>query len=110
MDPDYSSISKWLDDKEKEGVDVSRILLPDDLANDEAPDETVYFKEVRPCSILCTGTHPFATVERFGRWYLSRGRDRDQGPHTDLPAWWLFTKDRELALRTAKSHISETKK
>lgn len=110
MDFETSAIARWLDEQEKKGIDVSRIALPDDLANDEAPDETVYFKEIRPCSILCTGTHPFATVERFGRWFLSRGRDRDEGPHTDLPAWWFFTKDREAAVRTAKSHIGDVKK
>ena len=38
------NISKWLDKKEAEGIDVSHIELPEDLANEEAPDETIFFK------------------------------------------------------------------
>ena len=40
------NISKWLDNQESKGIDVSQIVLPNDLANDEAPDETIYFKEI----------------------------------------------------------------
>jgi hypothetical protein len=47
--------------------------LPNDLSYDGAPDETAYFKEINPCGIFCTGSHPFSTVERFGHWYYSRG-------------------------------------
>jgi hypothetical protein len=99
------NISEWLDKKEAQGTDVSHIALPDDIASDDAPDETIFFKEIRPCSILCTGSHPFSTVERFGHWYHSRGRDKENGPHTTKPQWWLFTKDKEVAIKTAKSHI-----
>lgn len=99
------NISKWLDKKESEGIDVSHIELPEDLANSEAPDETIYFQEIRACSILCPGNHPFSTVERFGHWFYSRGRDRDNGPHTQKPEWRLFTKDKGLALKTAQAHI-----
>lgn len=99
------TISEWLDQKEAQGVDVSQIVLPEDLASDEEPDETIYFKEIRPCSVLCTGTHPFATVERYGHWYLSRGREKEAGPHTSRPQWWLFTKDKNLALKTSREHI-----
>lgn len=98
-------ISQWLDMKEAEGTDVSHIELPENMAKDEAPSETVFFKEIRPCSILCTGSHPFATVERFGHWYYSRGRDKEKGAHTTLPQWWLFTRDLELAIKTARTHI-----
>ncbi|MEE9913574.1 MAG: hypothetical protein K4571_17820 [Deltaproteobacteria bacterium] len=99
------TVSEWLDKKEARGVDVSRIALPSDLAAEEEPDETIYFKEIRTCSVLCTGTHPFATVERFGHWYYSRGRDKEAGPHTAKPQWWLFTKDKELAVKTAGMHL-----
>ena len=99
------SISTWLDIKEAEGIDVSHIVLPDNLAKDEAPDETIFFKEIRPCTILCSGSHPFATVERFGHWYYCRGRDKEKGPHTTQPQWWMFTKDVDLAIKTAKAHI-----
>jgi hypothetical protein len=99
------NISKWLDEKEAEGIDVSQIELPDDLVNDEAPEETIFFKEIRPCSILCTGSHPFATVERFGHWYYGRGRDKETGPHTTKQQWRMFTRDKDLAVKTAKSHI-----
>ncbi len=98
-------ISRWLDQKESEGVDVSHIELPENMFNDEAPAETIYFKEIRPCSILCTGTHPFATVERYGNWFYCRGRDRETGPHTTKSQWWIFTRDVEIALKTAKAHI-----
>lgn len=98
-------ISQWLDQQEALGLDVSQSVLPAQLAGEDDPDETIYFKEVRTCSVLCTGTHPFATVERFGRWYYSRGREKEKGPHTARPQWWLFTKDRNLALETARSRI-----
>ncbi len=99
------NISDWLDKKEAEGIDVSQITLPDDMAYDEVPDETVYFKEINPCGMFCSGNHPFATVERFGHWYYSRGQDKNVGLHSSEMGWRLFTKDRELALKTAKSHI-----
>jgi hypothetical protein len=100
-------ISKWLDQKESEGIDVSQIVLPDDLANDEVPEETIYFKEINTCGILCTGSHPFSTVERFGHWYYSRGRDKELGTHTTKPQWWLFTRDKGQAIKIAKSHIEK---
>jgi hypothetical protein len=101
----HMSISGWLDKKETEGVDVSQIVLPNDLAYDEGPEETIFFQEIRPCGILCTENHPFSTVERFGHWYYSRGQDKKGGIHSSGMEWKLFTKDRDLALKTAKSHI-----
>ena len=98
-------ISEWLDKKVKEGVDVTNIELPHDLSHDEDPDETFYFKEIRPCSILCTGNHPFSTVRRFGHWYYASGQDKKAGIHASGMNWRLFTKDKDLALKTAKSHI-----
>jgi hypothetical protein len=98
-------ISEWLDNKELEGVDVSQIVLPRDLSFDEDPDETIYFQELRPCGILCTGNHPFSTVERFGSWYYCRGQDKQAGIHSSGMEWRLFTKNKDLALRTAKAHI-----
>lgn len=98
-------ISQWLDEKEAEGVDVSRIELPGDLANGESPTETIFFEEYRPCSVLCSKDHAFSTVERFDHWYCSRGREVGSGPHDPEPPWVLFTRDRELALRTARSAI-----
>jgi len=98
-------ISDWLDAKEAEGFDVAQIELPGDLAYDEGPEETIFFKEINPCETLCTGNHPFSTVERFGHWYYSRGQDKKAGIHASGMEWRLFTKDRDLALKTAKSHI-----
>jgi hypothetical protein len=98
------NISKWLDEKEVEGLDVSQIVLPDDLTNDEAPEEIIFFKEIGICSILCTGSHPFSIIERFGHWYYCRGRDKETGPHTTKQQWWIFTKDKDLAVKTLK-HI-----
>ena len=99
------SISDWLDKQEADGVDVSHIELPDDLAYDEAPAETIYFEEIRPCGALCTGNHPFATVERFGHWYYGRGQDKGAGIHASGMEWRLFARDRDLAVETARSHI-----
>ncbi len=101
------NISQWLDKKEAEGIDVSQIVLPDDLANDESPAETIFFKEIRTCTFLCTGSNPFATVVRFGHWYYCRGRDKENGPHTTKPQWRMFTKDKNLAIKTAGEHIQK---
>jgi hypothetical protein len=99
------TISEWLDEKAAEGIDVSRIALPDDLAFDEDPDETIYFEEIKPCGFLCQDNHPFSTVERFGHWYLCRGQDKKAGIHASGMEWRFITKDKELALKTAKSHL-----
>ena len=99
------TISDWLDEQEAAGVDVSQTELPRNLAFDEDPDETIFFKQINPCGLLCTKQHPFATVERFGHWYYSRGQDKKAGIHSSEMKWKLFTKDKDLALQTAKSHI-----
>ncbi len=99
------TISDWLDKKEAEGIDVSQIELPDELSRDEDPAETVYFKSFNPCSILCTRNHPFSTVERFGHWYSCRGQDKKAGIHSTGMEWRFFTKNKDLAVKTAKSHI-----
>jgi hypothetical protein len=99
------TISEWLDEKEAEGVDVSHITLPDDLQFDEDPDETIFFEEIKPCGLLCQGNHPFSTVERFGHWYLCRGQDKKAGIHASGMEWRFFTRDKDLALKTAKSRI-----
>jgi hypothetical protein len=101
------TISQWLDMQAVAGADVSHIEIPLEMLNDEAPEETIFFEEIRPCSILCSEDHPFATVERFGDWFYARGRDREAGPHTTLPQWWLLTRDETLALKTAKTHIGK---
>lgn len=98
------TISDWLDKKEKEGIDVSQIELPDEMVRNEDPEETVYFKTV-PCSILCTLNHPFSTVERFGHWYYGRGQDKNAGIHATGMEWKFITKNKDLAIKTAKSHI-----
>lgn len=99
------NISDWLDEKEAEGVDVSHIALPDDLAFESTPDETLYFQEINPCGVFCTGNHPFSTVERFGHWYYARGQDKKAGIHSSEIEWRLFTRDQDLAIRTARSRI-----
>jgi len=98
-------VSDWLDKKEAEGADVSQIALPDDLSYDEVPDETIYYKEINPDGILSTADHPFSTVERFGHWYYCRGRNKVASIHSSGREWRFFTKDRNLAVNTAKSHI-----
>jgi hypothetical protein len=98
-------LSEWLDEKEAEGLDVSQIVLPADLAYDGNPDETLYFKEIKPCGLLCELNHPFSTVERFDHWFYSRGQDKRAGIHASGMEWRLFTKDKDLAIKTAKAHI-----
>ena len=66
-------ISEWLDRKEAEGVDASRIDPPEDLLYDASPDEVVFFQVVNPCSILCSKEHPFSTVERLRALVLLQG-------------------------------------
>ena len=95
-------ISDWLDEKEAENVDVSQIVLPKDMSFDEAPDETIYFKEIKPCGVLCTENHPFSTVERFGHWYYCRGQDKKAGIHSSQMKWRLFTRDKELLSKRQK--------
>jgi len=99
------NISDWLDEKEAEGTDVSQIAPPDDLAFESTPDETIFFQEINPCGVFCTGNHPFSTVERFGHWYYARGQDKKAGVHSSEMEWRLFTRDKDLAVRTAKSRI-----
>ncbi len=98
-------ISDWLDEKEAENVDVSQITLPKNMFYDEDPDVTLFYKDINPCGLFCTENHPFATVEQFGHWYLSRGQDKKAGIHSSEMKWRLFTKDKDLALQTAKDHI-----
>ncbi len=100
-------ISDWLDQNEAQGIDVNHLAFPAQQIQQEDPDETIFFKEIRICSILCSGNHPFATVERYDHWYLCRGKEKDTGPHTTKPQWWLFTKDRELAIKTARLRIGQ---
>ena len=99
------TISEWLDEREADGSDVSQIALPADLSFDEGPEETIFFEEIKPCGFLCRENHPFSTVERFGHRYYSRGQDKKAGIHSSGMEWKLFTRDRDLALKTAKSHI-----
>jgi len=94
------TISDWLDKEETKSVDVSQVVLPDDLSYDEVPDETIFFEEINPCGILCPGNHPFSTVERFGHWYYCRGRNKEAGIHSSGMEWRFFTKDRDLMQST----------
>jgi hypothetical protein len=98
-------ISDWLDQKVSEKVDVSEIELPANMSYDNDPDETIFFKEINPCGLFCTENHPFSTVERFGHWYLSRGQDKKAGNHSSEMKWRLFTKDKNIALQTAKERL-----
>lgn len=45
------------------------------------------------------------SVERFGHWYYCRGRSKADGTHSSGVEWRFFTRDRALAVKTAKSHI-----
>jgi hypothetical protein len=99
------TMSEWLDEREAEGLDVSQIVIPANLSFDEKPAETIFFEEIKTCGLLCTENHPFSTVERFGHWYICRGQDKNAGIHSSGMEWKLITKDKDLAIRTARSHI-----
>jgi len=99
------NISDWLDQQEAGNVDVSQIDLPKNMSYDEDPDETIYYQEIKPCGLFCTENHPFATVERFGHWYLARGQDKKAGIHSSAMKWKLFTRDKAIALQTAQERI-----
>jgi hypothetical protein len=98
-------VSDWLDEKVREKVDITQIVLPANMSYDADPDETIYYKEINPCGLFCTENHPFSTVERFGHWYLSRGQDKKAGIHSSEMQWRLFTKDKDIALKMAKGCI-----
>ena len=98
-------VSEWLDEKVKQNVDVSRIDLPAEIAYDMVSDETVFFEEDNPCGVLCTENHPFAKVERCGHWYLCKGQDKRAGIHSSEMKWRLVTRDKELAVKTAKARM-----
>ena len=99
-------LSDWLDEKVAENVDVSQIDLPSDVAFDDEADELVFFEEANPCGMLCSKNHPDAKIERFGHWYYGKGQDKKAGIHSSEMKWRLFTKDKDLALRTAKARIA----
>jgi hypothetical protein len=98
-------LSEWLDKKVSEGMDVSQIVIPDDLSYNADPDETIYYKEIKPCGMFCEGNHPFSAVERYDHWFYSRGQDKKAGIHATGMEWRLFTKNKDLAIKTAKAHI-----
>lgn len=100
------NISDWLDKQQAAKIDVAQIELPKNMSYDDDPDETIYYEEIKPCGLFCTENHPFATVERFGHWYLARGQDKKAGIHSSEMKWRLFTKDEALALQTAKERIA----
>lgn len=99
------TISEWLDEQQTTGLDVAQMDLPRDMAYDEDPDETIFFRQICPCGVMCVGNHPFSTVERFGHWYRARGQDKAAKLHSNELQWQLLTKNRDLALSTARAHI-----
>jgi hypothetical protein len=98
-------ISEWLDEQVAKGVNVSQIALPADVLFDDVPDQTVFYQEYNPCGLLCSENHPYAKVQRFGRWYCCKGQDKKAGIHSSQMKWRLNTRDETLALQTAKGHM-----
>lgn len=98
-------ISEWLDEHVEKNTDISQIKVPKNMFYEEDPDETIFYKEIRPCGLFCTENHPFATVERYGHWFCSRGQDKRAGIHSSKMKWKIFTKNKEIALQKAQEHI-----
>ena len=99
------AISDWLDQQAEEKGDISKLELPTELTYNEEPAEMVYFKEINHCGILCDKNHPFSNIVRYGHWYYCTGQDKSAKIHSSEKMWHLLTKDKQLALRTAKEHI-----
>ena len=51
-------VSDWLDEKEAANVDVSQMTLPTNMAYDEDPDETLFYKEINPAGFSVQKTIP----------------------------------------------------
>ena len=98
-------ISEWLDQQIREGVDVSKLEVPKEMFFKEDPEETIFYEEIKPCSLFCTENHPFSTIERYGHWYCCRGQDKAAGIHSTEMKWKMYTQDKDLAFQIAKSHI-----
>jgi len=98
-------ISDWLDKKEAEQVDVSQIVLPANMFYDQDPDETLFFKEINPCGFFAPKITHFLRSNALDTGYYCKGQDRKAGIHSSEMKWKLFTKDKGLALQTAKEHI-----
>ncbi|MGI6656021.1 MAG: hypothetical protein ACOX5Z_04210 [Desulfobulbus sp.] len=98
-------IAAWLDQEATKREDISRIVIPKEMLYDEDPDEILYFKEIRPCTFLCSRTHPFAKVARYGHWYYCTGQDKQAGIHSDEMRWTLVTRDKAAALAEARRRI-----
>lgn len=98
-------ISEWLDEHVAKNTEISQIEVPKNMFHEEDPDETIFYKEIRPCGLFCTENHPFATVERYGHWFCSRGQDKRAGIHSSKMKWKIFTKDKDTALQKAQEHI-----
>ena len=73
---------------ELQGLGRDAMAFQGDLATREANDACVA-----------------STVERFGHWYYCRGQDKKAGIHATGMEWWFFTRNKDLAVKTAKSHI-----
>ena len=101
------TISDWLDQQEEEQGDVSEIEIPLGMLIDEEPDKTEFYQTYNPCGFFCAKNHPYAKVERYGHWYVCQGQDRKAGIHSDKMKWRLVTRDRDLALRTARERMEE---
>ncbi len=100
------TVSDWLDEKQAEQADLSKIALPPEIFYAAEPDEYLFFAEINPCGVFCNENHPFSSVERFGHWFYARGQDQQAGIHSDERRWRLFTRDRAQALQVAKAHIA----
>ena len=49
------------------------------MSYDEDPDETIYFKEINPCGILCEGKHPVLPLTVLATGFMAEGRIKMPG-------------------------------
>ena len=99
------NISEWLDKKEAEGIDLSQIELPDDLLYDASPDEVVFFSGGATLQHPLLEKSPFFYRRALRALVLLQGPGQEAGIHATGMEWRFFTKNKDLALKTAKSHI-----
>jgi hypothetical protein len=96
-------ISDWLDEKEAEKLDVSQIALPDDLSYDKVPDETIFLRRLIFAGFSVQAIIPFLRSSALDTGIIVEVETRR--PAFTRQEWRFFTKDRDLAIKTAKSHI-----
>ena len=99
------NISDWLDRKVAEGIDVQprshclticRMTL--------SPTRSYFFRFCSP-AVSSAQKSPLFHGRALRALVSCRGQDKKAGVHATGMEWTFFTKDKDLAVKTAKSRI-----